>query len=239
MSGASWQEDKQLFFLKKKNQKNFFPLCSRHAPTWVLERQHRGGRKSFFCFFLFTKRRPCFPSPTCSHSYHPTGVGAFHIPHSPSRSASLLALIGFVGFAVLVGFVASGVTQPAVRGWYLTLARPPGTPPNWAFPVVWSVIYVLIGLSAWQFWRCAGLGRALRVWGWSLALNAMWSPAFFGLHSVTLGLVVIVPLWLSIVWTMRVFAPIEKRAAWLLAPYLAWVSYAAYLNAGFWWLNAV
>jgi tryptophan-rich sensory protein len=151
----------------------------------------------------------------------------------------LAALIGFVGLCLLVGMTGASITAPAVRGWYLTLRYPPGTPANWVFPVVWTVLYVLIGVSAWRVWRRVGTARVIRVWGWQLALGAAWSPAFFGLHSPAAGLVVIVPFWFSIVWTIRGFAPIDRPAAWMLAPYLAWVSYATYLNAGFWWLNAV
>lgn len=134
---------------------------------------------------------------------------------------------------------ASAITMPAVQGWYLTLVRPPGTPPNWAFPVAWTTLYICMGTAAWLIWRRVGAARVLRLWGWQLALNAIWSPAFFGLNSPTAGLVVIVPFWIAVAWTLRAFAPLDRRAAWLMAPYLVWVSYAAYLNLGFWWLNPV
>jgi len=86
-------------------------------------------------------------------------------------------------------------------------------------------------------WRRPANGRALRLWGWQLALNAIWTPAYFGLRSPPLGLAVILALLVMIVLTIRAFAGIDRRAAWLMVPYLAWTGFATYLNAGFWWLN--
>ena len=153
-------------------------------------------------------------------------------------------MIGFVGLCLLVGASSAAINAGSVGTWYLTLAPPPGNPPNWLFPPVWTVLYVLIGVSAWLVWRRTdALGArpyaALRLWGWQLGLGALWTPAFFGLHSTGLGLLVILPLLASIVLTLRAFARVEPRAAILLAPYLAWVAFATYLNAGFWWLNRV
>jgi len=124
-----------------------------------------------------------------------------------------------------------------VRGWYLTLNRPPGVPPSWVFPVVWTTLYVLVGVAGWLAWRQPGHTRALRLWGWQLLANALWSPAFFGLHSPTLGLVVLAALLPLIGLTLRALWPIDRRAALLMLPYLLWSLYATYLNVGFWWLN--
>ena len=152
-----------------------------------------------------------------------------------------LALVGFIGLCLLVGMSAAAVDGPAMGGWYATLVRPPGTPPNWLFPPVWTVLHVMIGTAAWLVWWKAPQGRrqngALQLWGWQLLLNAAWSPAFFGLHSMSAGLLVIVPLLVLIVLTIVSFARLQKIAALLLVPDLVWTSYATYLNAGFWWLN--
>lgn len=134
------------------------------------------------------------------------------------------------------------MTAGSVRSWYPTLVAPPGTPPNWVFGPVWTTLYVLIGVSAWMIWRQAALGgprgyAALRLWGWQLGLSALWPPAFFGLHALGLALTVIVLLLGAIALTIRSFARIDRRAAALLLPYAAWVAFATYLNAGFWWLN--
>lgn len=134
------------------------------------------------------------------------------------------------------------MTAGSVRTWYPTLVSPPGTPPNWLFGPVWTALYVLIAVSAWLVWRQATGGgprgyAALRLWGWQLGLNALWTPAFFGLHILGLALAMIVLLLGAIALTIRAFARIDRIAAVLLLPYAAWVFFATYLNAGFWWLN--
>jgi benzodiazapine receptor len=145
--------------------------------------------------------------------------------------------VGFVGLCLLVGAADSGLTSGATRGWYLSLDRPPGTPPNWAFGPVWMTLYVLIGVAGWLVWRRTGAGPAVRLWGWQLAANAAWNPAFFGMHNIGLALAIIVVMIATIAMAIRAFAGISRPAAWLMAPYLAWTCFAAYLNAGFWWLN--
>jgi benzodiazapine receptor len=145
--------------------------------------------------------------------------------------------VGFVGLCLLVGASGAALTAASVTTWYRTLIEPPGTPPNAIFGPVWTVLYCLIGIAGWMVWRRTGAGRAVRLWGWQLAVNALWVPAFFGLHSPGLGLVVMVPLLILAILTVRTFARIRKPAACLMAPYVAWLCYAAYLNAGFVVLN--
>lgn len=129
------------------------------------------------------------------------------------------------------------MTATSVHTWYLSLVPPPGTPPNWAFGPVWTVLYVMIGVAAWQVWRRIGGGRTLRIWGWQLILNAAWPPAFFGLRSLPLGLATILVMLAAILLTIRAFARFDRAAALLMVPYAAWVAYVTYLNAGFLWLN--
>lgn len=155
---------------------------------------------------------------------------------------ALLALIGFVGLCLLVGAAGSTLTADSVRGWYLTLNRPPGVPPNWAFPVVWTTLYVMMGTAAWLVWRAAAATAeqrrgALLLWGWQLLANALWTPAFFGLQSPRLGLAVLAALLPLIALTLQAFLRIDRRAGLLMLPYLLWSLYATYLNLGFWWLN--
>ena len=147
--------------------------------------------------------------------------------------------MGFVGLCLLVGAAEAALAAGAVRGWYLSLACPPGTPPSWVFGPVWTALYVMIGVAGWLVWRRAGAGRPLRLWGWQLAANAAWTPAFFGLRSPTLAFAVSLVLLALIVLTIHAFARLCRPAAWLMLPYLAWSGYAAYLAAGFWWLNSV
>lgn len=153
-----------------------------------------------------------------------------------------MALIGFVGLCLLVWAANGAMTAGSVNGWYLTLVRPPLLPPDWVFGPVWTVLYVTIGVSAWLVWRRVDVAAhrkraALRIWGWQLLANALWPAAFFGLGRPGLGVAVIVLLWGSIVTTVRVFWPLQRGAAVLLLPYLGWVTFATYLNFGFWWLN--
>ena len=147
-----------------------------------------------------------------------------------------------MGLCLLVWGASGAATASSVRGWYLSLQRPPGTPPNWAFGPVWTTLYPLIGVAAWLVWRRVDVGlerkrAALRMWGWQLGVNALWAPAFFALRSTGLGMLVIVPLLVLIGLTIRAFLPLHRPAALLLVPYAAWVGYATYLNAGFWFLN--
>jgi tryptophan-rich sensory protein len=154
-------------------------------------------------------------------------------------------LVGLVGLCLLTGAAAGAVTAGNIAPWYRSLARPPGAPPEWVFAPVWTVLYIAMGAAAWLVWRHAGRDAAQRrqaydalmLWGWQLAVNALWPAVFFGLHAPAAGLAVILLLLVLVVLTIRSFARIERPAAWLLVPYLAWCSYATYLNAGFWWLN--
>ena len=148
-------------------------------------------------------------------------------------------LVLFVGLALLLGAAGGVITAPEIRGWYLTLNRPPGTPPNWVFGPVWTALYVMMGAAAWLVWWHRGTDArdALWLWGWQLLVNALWSPAFFGLHSPGIALAVILVLLAVLGLTLRAFLRIQPLAGALLVPYLAWVCYATWLNAGFWWLN--
>jgi tryptophan-rich sensory protein len=147
----------------------------------------------------------------------------------------LWALCGFVAAVLAVGAIGSLAKPDA---WYVALSKPAGTPPNWVFPVVWTTLYALMALAGWRVWRRAGVAPALRWWCAQLALNALWSPVFFGLHHPLAALLVIVALLAAIVVTVVQFARLDRPAAWMLYPYLAWVGYATYLNVGIAWLNA-
>lgn len=156
-----------------------------------------------------------------------------------------LVLLGKALGAVLlceaVGLLAGWATQPSVTTWYPTLTKPSFTPPNWVFAPVWTLLYGLMGLSAFLIWRC-GFHRvrvrsALTAFGVQLVLNAGWSFAFFGARSPALGLVVVLFLWGVLAWTLDRFFRIRPAAGWLLVPYLGWVTYALALNVAIWALN--
>jgi benzodiazapine receptor len=149
----------------------------------------------------------------------------------------VLALVGFVGLCLLVGVVGGSMTARAVHTWYHALHTPPGTPPDWVFAPVWTVLYAMIGVAGWLVWKRLGASGALRLWGWQLAANALWAPAFFGLHSPYLAMGVMAALLFFVALTIRAFRRVHRTAAVLMAPYGAWCLFAAYLNAGFLLLN--
>ncbi len=159
--------------------------------------------------------------------------------HENRRLSQVAALVGFVGLCLLSGAVGGGITAANVKTWYAAQAHPPGTPPDWIFGPVWTALYVLMGVAAWRVWRAPADGRrwALRLWGWQLLLNALWTPAFFGLHSPGLAMAVILAMLVLVGRTIAAFAGQDRLAAALLVPYALWSCYATYLNAGFLWLN--
>jgi benzodiazapine receptor len=130
----------------------------------------------------------------------------------------------------LVGAADAALLRGSTLTWYMSLAHPPGTPPNWVFAPVWSALYVAIGTAAWLVWRRVGAGAALRLWGWQIAANALWTPAFFGLHQIALALAVSVVLLGLVALTSRAFARLMPVSGWLMLPCLAWAGFVSVLN---------
>ena len=123
--------------------------------------------------------------------------------------------------------------------WYAALSKPVWTPPNWIFGPVWTVLYVLIGISAWLVWRTQPrLGVALGLWGAQLGLNTIWSWLFFGLERPALAAIDVAVLLIAIIATAYEFARVSRPAALLLLPYALWIAYATALNIAIWRLNA-
>ena len=153
---------------------------------------------------------------------------------------SALALVLFVGISLLTGYAGSRVTDPAVDTWYLEIQKPFWTPPDWVFPVVWTSLFVTMGAAAWRVWRHAGFGpgrTALTLFAVQLVLNFTWSALFFGLQNPGAALIEIVVLIAAVTGTTVAFNRHDPTAALLMAPYLAWTSFAALLNASIWWMN--
>ena len=132
--------------------------------------------------------------------------------------------------------IASGLTVGGDNAWYQGLAKPPGTPPPWVFGPVWSVLYLLMGVALGRLIHRRAMS-AVWVFGIQFALNLVWTPVFFGVNQIAAALAIIGALWLGLLSTILLARKSDKVAAWLLSPYLVWVSYATYLNAGFFWLN--
>ncbi len=152
------------------------------------------------------------------------------------EASSLLSFSLFLGLNILAA-LSGAYFRPGP--WYRSLAKPRWQPPDRLFAPVWSVLYLLIAFAGWLVFERTGAGPAIAVYVVSLAFNAGWSPIFFGLQRIDWALAWIVLLWLSIVATIVAFWPIAPVAAVLLPPYLAWVSFAAVLNAELWRLNRV
>jgi tryptophan-rich sensory protein len=150
-------------------------------------------------------------------------------------------LIIAVVVSELAGIIGAVFTTPSITGWYAGIVKPAINPPAWVFGPVWTILFVLMGISAFLVWE-KGLERrdvqiALGIFIGQLVLNTLWSIIFFGLHSPGGALVEIMFLWLIILATIGMFYKISKAAAWLLVPYILWVSFASYLNYAIWILN--
>lgn len=148
------------------------------------------------------------------------------------------------GLAQVLCFGAAAIggafTATSVGTWYLEIAKPAWTPPAWVFGPVWTVLYVLMGISVWLVWRSGGwlLTRgALLTFGAQLLLNTAWSMIFFGARNPGLAFLEILLLWFAIVATIGLFWRHSKTASVLLTPYLAWSSFAACLNFAIWQMN--
>jgi benzodiazapine receptor len=153
---------------------------------------------------------------------------------------SLLRLVGCLAGCLGVGYLASLATAPEIPTWYAALRKPSWTPPDLAFPIVWTLLYGMMAIALWRLSNALPSDfrrQAINLFLLQLALNAIWSPIFFSLHAIGVALVVIVLLLFAIAATMRAAFKTDRLAAWLLAPYLAWVCYATTLNAGILWLN--
>lgn len=154
---------------------------------------------------------------------------------SRSTFASALGLLGWI----ILTFAAPAIGAFSPPGaWYQALEKPAWNPPPWIFGPVWTLLYLGMAAAAWLVWKQGGQGFALRLYFVQLALNAAWTPVFFGAHAMGAALTVIICLWIAIFLTLRAFAPVSRPAGLLLVPYLAWVSFASFLNFTLWRLNS-
>jgi translocator protein len=153
----------------------------------------------------------------------------------------LIALAAFFALTFSAAGIGSAFTARSVRSWYLTLRKPAGNPPAAYFGPVWTALYFLMATAAWNVWRVGdgwtGASSAITTFLIQLVLNAAWSVIFFGMRSPGLAFIEIILLWAAILATVLQFWRISTLSGALLVPYLAWVTYAAYLNAGIWRLN--
>ncbi len=161
---------------------------------------------------------------------------------------NFLKLVAAIAVSEAAGVIGSFFTTPSIAGWYAGIVKPTLNPPAWVFGPVWTALYALMGISLFLIWKqhpyILENIRMLRLWKLGIALffiqlilNTLWSIIFFGLHSPGGAFIEIIFLWLAILATIIAFAKISRPAAWLLVPYILWVSFAMYLNYSIWMLN--
>lgn len=139
-----------------------------------------------------------------------------------------------IGICLGVGFLGSFFTVSSIPTWYVFLNKPFFSPPNWIFAPVWTILYILMGISLYLIWQKK---RVPNVFWIQLILNAVWSIIFFGMKNPAFAMVDILVLWISIFLTIKTFNKINKLAGKLLIPYIAWVSFASILNLSIVLLN--
>lgn len=196
------------------------------APAFISARGNSGGAP------------PVKPAREARSMRQPTdGAGPAPLPSLGAAERAALAILP-VAAASGLGSLA---TLPNIPTWYATLVKPPLTPPNGVFGPTWTLLYALMAYALWRILsyppQTPGRNRATAWFFVQLGLNAAWSWAFFALHSPALGLLVIAALLGALGATIRHVRQLDRLAAWLLAPYFAWVLFATYLNLGVWWLN--
>jgi len=160
--------------------------------------------------------------------------------HSRPNWLALAVFIGLAFSAGALGAIFSPGGSARAAEWYAMLLKPAWSPPDRWFGVVWTALYLLMGSAAWLVWReryHRERAAALTAYAIQLLLNALWAPLFFGARNIGAGLFVAVALWLTVIWTVREFAAVRAVAAWLMAPYVIWASFAMALNLSIWRLN--
>lgn len=143
--------------------------------------------------------------------------------------------------SLLAGFIGSFFTSSSIQSWYTTINKPFFNPPNFVFGPVWTILFILMGISLYIIWTTKSNSKqkkiAIYLFGIQLVLNTLWSIIFFGLQNPLFAFIEIVILWVAILLTIINFKKISKTAAYLLIPYILWVSFAAVLNFSIYYLN--
>ena len=150
-------------------------------------------------------------------------------------------LVIALALPLLVGFTSGMFTMEGVKTWYLTINRPTWNPPNWVFAPVWTTLYILMGIALFLVWKSDSSAElkkiAIALFVVQLFLNFCWSLIFFKWQQPGWAVVELAALWITILLTIFAFAQVNKIAAWLLVPYISWVSFAGILNYTIWRLN--
>ncbi|MEX0404474.1 TspO/MBR family protein [Aquibium sp. LZ166] len=151
------------------------------------------------------------------------------------RNTRTTTIVVFLALVLGGGLTIGYLNTPGE--WYANLAKPPFNPPNWLFAPAWTILYVLIGIAGARTWRRAPKSAAMAAWWAQLGLNFLWSPVFFTLHIIGAAFLVILALLAAIILFIVIAWRIDRVAAMLFLPYLAWVAFASLLNGAILWLN--
>lgn len=155
--------------------------------------------------------------------------------------SNYLSLAVSILIALAAGGIGSYFTLDQIPTWYAALSKPAISPPNWLFGPVWTTLYVLMATGAWLVYTQerdpARRHESLAIYAFQLALNTLWSIIFFTFHLLGIAFAELVIMWLAIAATIWAFARTSRTAAYLLVPYIMWVSFAGYLNYSLWTLN--
>lgn len=151
-----------------------------------------------------------------------------------------LLLLQCILVPLLIGVVAALITSDGMKQFEILL-KPTLTPPSWVFPIVWTILYILMGISSWLILTSDAKKdekeRAMLLYWYQLAVNFLWSTFFFNFEWYLFSFVWIVILWVLVLLMIAAFWKIDKKAAWMNVPYLVWIMFAGYLNLGIWWLS--
>lgn len=142
-----------------------------------------------------------------------------------------MSLVIFISICLIAGYIGSRFTFVSVKTWYPTIRKPSWNPPNWIFAPVWTLLYVMMAVSAWRVWeRADNAFGPMLIFAFQLVLNVAWSAIFFGKRNISLAFKEIVLLWAAVIVTMTMFWAVDPLAGILFVPYALWVSFAAILN---------
>jgi benzodiazapine receptor len=155
---------------------------------------------------------------------------------------NIVQLLGCISFCLFIGGLGGLATTEEVNTWYLLINKPEWNPPNWVFAPVWTTLYALMGAALYLVWQQQNVKPihkkiGIAIFIVQLLLNFLWSFIFFKWHAMGWAVIEIAFLWLAIVLTIVMFYKVQKLAAWILLPYLAWVSFATFLTFTLWRLN--
>jgi benzodiazapine receptor len=158
------------------------------------------------------------------------------------KTRGIAILVAAILIPMTAAVIGSAFTTPEIPGWYESLNKPFFQPPNWLFGPVWTILYIMMGISAYLIWK-RGLEReeiknCFLFFILQITLNVLWSIIFFGLKELLFAFVELAFLWIAILVYIISAYKIDRRAAYLFIPYLAWVSFAGVLNFSVWLLNA-